>query len=94
MKFSRESVPTTTQVTASFLENPMAVSITILKKNVQTRNAEQNHAQKDTQRNVDLAQVFLKFFFLKCSAIFFRQKIVDQKLETHPVKSYITKKNC
>ena len=30
-------------------------------------------------------------FFLKCSAIFFRQEIVNQKLETHPVKSYITK---
>ena len=32
----------------------MAVSITILKQIVQTRNAEQNHSQKDTQRNVNL----------------------------------------
>ena len=30
-------------------------------------------------------------FFLKCSAIFFRQEIVNQKWETHPVKSFITK---
>ena len=30
-------------------------------------------------------------FFLKCLAIFFRQEIVNKKLETHPVKSYITK---
>ena len=54
MKFSRESVSTTTQVTASFLENQIAVSITILKQIVQTRNAEPNHAPKDTQRNVNL----------------------------------------
>ena len=54
MKLSRESVPTTTQVTASFLENPMAVSITILKQIAQTRNAEQNLAQKDTPRSVNL----------------------------------------
>ena len=54
MKLSRESVPITTQVTASFLENPMAVSITILKQIAQTRNAEKNPAQKDTPKNVNL----------------------------------------
>ena len=30
-------------------------------------------------------------FFQKCSAIFFRQEIVNQKLETHPLKSSIKK---
>ena len=54
MKLFRESVPTTTQVTASFLEIPLAVSITILNQIVQTRNAEQNHALKDTRKNVNL----------------------------------------
>ena len=54
MKLSRESVPTTTQVTASFLESPMAVKITIQKQIAPTRNAEQNHAQKDTPKNVNL----------------------------------------
>ena len=32
-----------------------------------------------------------EWVFLKCSAIFLRQEIVNQKFETHPVKSYITK---
>ena len=52
MKLSRESVPTATQVTASFLESPMAVRITIQKQISQTRNAEQNHAH--TPKNVNL----------------------------------------
>jgi hypothetical protein len=30
-------------------------------------------------------------FILKCLAIFFRQENVNQKYETHPVKSYFTK---
>ena len=43
---------------------------------------------KRTRNGLD-ARVF-EGFFLKSSAIFFRQEIVNQKMETHPVKSYIT----
>ena len=32
-----------------------------------------------------------KEFFLKCLAIFFKQENVNQKYETHPVKSYFNK---
>ena len=42
-------------------------------------------------RLLHLTQLFVKGFFMKCLAIFFRQENVTQKYKTHPMKYYFTK---